>query len=464
MRSIFVLGVLAGVFGSQGCSSDGNKTCSVEAQSGCKEGLACESVIGGMPTCVQPVQLLGKVIDAKSMAGIGGARVVARDVEGAAVSNVALTLADGTYTLTVAAPRDANGVPQSAVYTLRADAQGYQPFPGGIRVALPIDVKTAMPVAKDKPYTLTTPTTTIALIELANKAGLGRISGTVLPTDPKKTLVGGTLVVAGAAAMGQGAPTGVADRKGDYVVFNVPAGMAEVRGYISGLNFKPITASVVADTVTPMINLVEAGAATATVSGSVSIVNGGGAGSTSVVLIVEETFNTNLERGDVPKGLRAGNVSNAWSVAAVPDGKYAVIPSLDNDGLVRDPDTGISGTMIQHITVAGGNVTVTGFKVTGALDVIAPGPTSDPVPVTGSPTLTWKDDSSETGYTVVVFDTFGNKIWETMIPGTSGKDPQVPYAGPALVKGNYYQFRATSMKMTNAISRTEDLKGIFIAQ
>jgi len=64
----------------------------------------------------------------------------------------------------------------------------------------------------------------------------------------------------------------------------------------------------------------------------------------------------------------------------------------------------------------------------------------------------------------VVFDTFGNKIWETMIPGSSGTNPVVPYAGPALVKGNYYQFRATSLKMMTPISRTEDLKGIFIEQ
>jgi hypothetical protein len=148
----------------------------------------------------------------------------------------------------------------------------------------------------------------------------------------------------------------------------------------------------------------------------------------------------------------------------VPDGKYAVIPSLDNDGLVRDPDLGISGTMIQHITVAGAAVTVTAFKVTGALDVISPGPTSDPVPVMGTPSFTWKDDSSEDAYSVVVFDTFGNKTWETMIPGSSGANPVVMYGGPALVKGNYYQFRATSLKKMNPISRTEDLKGIFIAQ
>ncbi len=34
-------------------------------------------------------------------------------------------------------------------------------------------------------------------------------------------------------------------------------------------------------------------------------------------------------------------------------------------------------------------------------------------------------------------------------------------AGPALVPGMYYQFRATSIKAGIAISRTEDLRGVF---
>lgn len=451
MRSILPV-FLTCLIVSEGCSGGDSKTCSIELQTGCKTGLACEQVIGGMPGCFQPVQLTGKVIDANTMAGIAGALVVARDVDGAAVSNVATTIADGTYKLTVAAPRDANGVPQSAVYTLRADAQGYLSFPSGIRVALPIDVKNAMGT-KDMPFTLATPTTTIALVP-NGKMGLGKISGTV---KAKSAPVGGTLVVAGGA-------TGVADRAGAFTVFNVEAGMKEVRGYISGVNLKPVTVNVAAGMETTMVLLDEATAATAAVNGSVNIVNAPGGSVTSVVLVVEETFNTNLERGDVPRGLRAGNVSNAFSIKGVPDGKYVVLAAFENDNLVRDPDPNIGGTQIPHITVAGGNVDAGSFKITEALAVISPGAT-DPTPVMGTPSFTWKDDSSEDGYVVVVFDTLGNKIWEnTMIPGSSGKDPSVMYMGPALMKGQWYQFRATSMKKGAPISRTEDLKGVFIAQ
>jgi hypothetical protein len=196
----------------------------------------------------------------------------------------------------------------------------------------------------------------------------------------------------------------------------------------------------------------------------VNIVNAPGGSQTSVVLVVDDTFNAALERGDVPKGLRAGGVTGAFSVKGVPDGRYAVLAAFENDGLVRDPDPNIAGTQIPHVTVAGGNVDAGNFKVTGALDVIAPGANA-PEPVSGNPTFSWKDDSSETGYTLVVFDSFGNKIWENnMIPSSKGSNPSVPYMGPALMKGNFYQFRATSLKMGSPISRTEDLKGVFIAQ
>jgi hypothetical protein len=62
-----------------------------------------------------------------------------------------------------------------------------------------------------------------------------------------------------------------------------------------------------------------------------------------------------------------------------------------------------------------------------------------------------------------VFDTFGELIWEdTEIPGSSGSDPTVPYAGPPLDSGMFYQFRVTSIDINDRpLSRTEDLKGVF---
>jgi hypothetical protein len=36
------------------------------------------------------------------------------------------------------------------------------------------------------------------------------------------------------------------------------------------------------------------------------------------------------------------------------------------------------------------------------------------------------------------------------------------YGGPALTPGMYYRFRATSWKDGSPISRTEDLRGVFV--
>ncbi len=270
---------------------------------------------------------------------------------------------------------------------------------------------------------------------------------------------GGTLVVAGGS-------TGIADFSGNYEVFNVPAGaMVDVRGYAAGLQITPTQAAVVADKPTTGIDLKSTGPATASVSGKVDIVNGGGASATSVVLAVEETFNADAARGVVPRGLRIGNVSGDFVIKDVPDGKYVVLAAFENDDLVRDPDVAIGGTQIVHLTVAGQAQAIgTSFKVTGALGVVSPGATKLDE-VSGTPKLVWADDSGEDHYEVRVFDALGNKTWEDlMVPSASGnKDVSVDYGGPALTAGMIYQFRATSIKNGGSpISMTEDLKGVFV--
>jgi hypothetical protein len=77
--------------------------------------------------------------------------------------------------------------------------------------------------------------------------------------------------------------------------------------------------------------------------------------------------------------------------------------------------------------------------------------------------LRWADDSSEDNYEVVVFDALGNKVWEDLeVPRVTGNaEVTVAYAGP-VTPGMYYQFRATSIKDGVPISRTEDLRGVFV--
>ncbi len=108
------------------------------------------------------------------------------------------------------------------------------------------------------------------------------------------------------------------------------------------------------------------------------------------------------------------------------------------------------------------------FKITEGLAIVSPGAEA-PELVTGTPTFIFADDSSEDRFELVVLDAFGEIIWEDLaVPGVSGSDTvEVEYGGPPLELGRYYQFRATSIRenpnSVSAISRTEDLRGVFIA-
>jgi hypothetical protein len=287
------------------------------------------------------------------------------------------------------------------------------------------------------------------------------VSGTELADDAK-----GTLVVAGGA-------TGIADFDGAYTVFNVPAGDVTVEGYAAGLELESKTATITAGKDTPGIDLASTGETTAVVSGKVEIVNPGDGKNTSVILVVESTFEENVARGEAPAGLRAANVSGSFSIPDVPSGKYVVLAAFENDFLVRDPDTTIGGTEIVHIEVKGASLEIAeSFKVTGALGVVSPG--KDQMEAVGAmPTFTWEDDSSEDHYEIRVFDAFGELIWEKLdVPGVSGGATVTQaYEGmEALVPGMIYQFRATSIgkasggKPEAPISQTEDLRGVFIVE
>lgn len=429
--------------------------CSVDRQTGCGDGEACESIPGHGAGCFSPVTVSGRVLDLATGEPVADARVVARDANNAAVSGIAISNADGEYTLAVPTPRDPDGGLLSNPVTLRADALGYVTFPRAPRQAIPVD--TAM--ASGDPLDLRTSATDVALIALPSSEGLGTVAGKVDAERPR-----GTVVVAGGALETGGGVTGIADFDGSYVVFNVPAGAVAVKGYKAGLQLEGATADVRAGEVTEGVDLAEIGDATAAVDGKVEIVNPGDGTNTSVILVVEETFDPSFASGEAPPGLRVGDVSGDFHLEGVPDGNYIALAAFENDFLVRDPDTSIGGTSIVHLVVSGDSVVLSeSFKVTGSLDVVSP---DGEEVVAGTPTFVWSDDSGEDHYEIVVYDAFGNLVWErTDVPGVSGSSTvEVTYEGPALEPGTLYQFRATSIKNGGSpLARTEDLRGVFVA-
>jgi hypothetical protein len=443
-----------------GCGGD--DSCDPVARTGCDDGLVCEVVEGGEPACFAPLVVRGRVFNLADDAAIEGARVVGLDPNGAPLGAVAESGTDGRYELEMPRARNAEGVPVAGELTLRGDAEGFQTFPSGIRQALPVDISTA--TKQGDAWVVEAPLTDIGLIALPAGAGTASLSGTVDLPDG----VAGVLVVAettsGQGVQGYAAP---ADLDGHYTLYNLPAATYSVTAYAVGARWA-VVESTLADGQDGTADIGVADGALGGVSGSVSIVNAPGGSQTSVLLVVESTFDETLKRGASPPGMRVGAVSGAYTLENVPPGKYVVLAAFENDDLVRDPDTEIGGTAIAHIQVAEGMTTaVDGFKVTEALAVISPG-AEDPegVPMTGL-TFVWADDSSEDEYQIRLFDSFGQMIWEKSIPGVSGSaNAEVAYDGPALTTGMYYQFRATSIRKPmggtgTPISTTEDLRGCF---
>lgn len=434
----------------------------------CADALVCSDVEDGTHACFGEVVLRGKVEDASNDNPIEDARVMAVDDQGVAVTAVARTDAMGNYELAVPATRHADGTPVGDQYTLRAAAQDYQAFPSGVRVALPIDVSTAMLDAKR--YVVENTLTTIDLIGLP-AGDRSEVSGSIVALDSAAPgAVGGVLVVAKGSA---GAVSGLSDKSGAFTIFNVPPGDYELDAYGSDIVVQSQTVTVAASPLEGVM-LKELDSTTATVTGNVQIVNASGGAATSVILVVEDTFDQNAARGEVPRGLRAPksgapNVTGSFSISGVPAGKYVVLAAYENDGLVRDPDTNIAGTSFVHLEVTAGQSTVAitdSFKVTGALGTVSPGADA-PQAVQDKPDLVWLDDSSEDWYDLHVFDALGNEVWNSLkLPAVNGStNVTVKYEGP-LDPGMYYQFRASSWRQpgkgsASPISTTEDLRGVF---
>ncbi len=455
----FILLCGCGSGGRGGQSDDG--TCDPAAP-GCAAGLVCNAVINGDARCAAPVAIRGTVLELAVDTPIEGALVQAVDVNGAAVGTSGATDSDGSFALTVPAIRNVDGDPVEGTYTLRAAAAGYQAFPTAIRPALPLDATTAE--ATEDGWILENSLTTVGLIALpGGTSGLGSISGTV-----GSEVNAGILIV---AKGGDAAYTGFSDSEGLYTIFNVPAGSYTLQGYAADVQLSDTMATLQAGETKTGVDLVESDRPISSVSGNVQIVNAPGGSQTSVVLAVESTFVEAAGRGTVPPGLRIGEVTGAFIIEGVPDGRYVVLAAFENDGLVRDPDQTIGGTRIVRIEVPDpqmGNAVILpeGFKVTGALGVERPGSDGPGEVFTVEPALEWEDDSSEDGYEIRVFDAFGNQVWSDEIGPVSGSAVvSHTYAGPPLEPGMFYQFRCTSFRDRNdertSISTTEDLMGVF---
>ncbi len=456
-------------------------TCS-RADDFCGPHLTCAETINEEYKCFGKVIFRGDVTDTSDDSAIPDAHIIALDEEGAAVTDIAVSDEAGLYELDVPVTRNEDGSPVNSLFTLNGSAQDYQPFPKGVRVALPINAGNAEQMAasqemtdeeesENEPktvYVVDNALTDIGLIPL-EEAVRSSISGGIDAIDQKSNVAGLLVVATGEA----GTFVATTDLSGDFTVFNTPDGSYEVTAYANGIQIGTETVTISGENEDGVV-LPELEDGTTTVSGNISIVDAPGGSKTSVILVVADTFDENAARGEVPRGLRAPktgpvSVTGDFSIEGVPAGRYVVLAAYENDGLVRDPDTNIAGTGFVYIDVEPGQETLTmseTFKVTEALATVEPG-VDEPEAVDGKPTLEWADDSSEDWYEIRVFNAFGDLVWEPEdIPSVSGSETvSIQYEGP-LDPGMYYQFRVSSWRQPGGqtaapISTTEDLRGVF---
>jgi len=445
-------------------------SCDATDPGACGAAQVCDPVLGGGSACFDPVVFTGVVFDGATDAPIEGATVLAADDTGIVVTAVSVSDLAGSYTLAVPVLRDGSGAIVDGTYTLRVSASDYQPYPAGIRPAIPIDVSSATYDDATGRWVITNATTSVSLIALAGM-GLPSISGKVGGDVPV-----GTLVVAECTS--PPCPFAYAGLDGSYIIHNVPSGDYEVRAYRVDQQITPVMVNV-SSTDLVDVDLAPNASPLATVSGPVNIVTAAGGSLPSVVLIPSSTFqqiSPTFVRGEVAPGLRAPepgiapNVLNTYTISGIPEGTYKVLAAFENDLLIRDPDPGIAGTQILEITVPdpvdGLDITVgSNFKVTQALEIFSPGATApEAIDPMSPPDLVFAQDSGEQSYDILVYDAFGNEVWSTNVLPPMGSTPvSVSIAGQfTLDPGMYYQFRAISLDGGgDPLATTEDLLGVF---
>lgn len=468
-----------------GCTCGGKETCDPAIADACEQGFTCEAIQGESDAqCFPATTITGRVFNATNDAAVEGARVVAIDAAtNAAASNVVLTDAEGRYSVPVRLTRSTTAAQdqKTNAFTLRVSAEGFQNFPSPIRQAIPVNV------TRSEENAVSNNTRDVALLPLAEDlATLSRIEGHALEGSNG---VGGVLVV---AEGGGRASSAVTDSSGAYAILNLPAGTYSVRGYIGGKAFAPVE-GVVVEAATPKTDVdlsVDAAVTLTKVVGTINMVEGA-EGNPTVVLVVAAT-------GEVPPGLSTVSAANNYAIAEVAPGTFHLFASYDNDGNVMDPDP---QQLQQPIVVSpptgavDGVITIPGFKVTVALDVVRPGlnpVTETPVSTTGL-VFEWKDDSSELFYGFELFNAFGERIYGSAPSATQQPAVKLPAvsgsatvtltygdtsnglpAWPTLTSGQTYQWRATSYRCRTggggacsnyaAISQTENLRGIFTVE
>jgi hypothetical protein len=463
------------------CGGDGDKptdlaaACTPKTSEECERESVCE-LEDGEPRCVAPVVVRGRVLNLANGVPVSGARVVVLSSDGSARAPAVVTGSEGDYQIAVPVDRKQGGEPVEASVSLRVDAAGYQSFPMAPREPVALEMSEATASGADPagkaPLVVSGDATIITLSPLpGDSSALSTLSGTL-----RHELAAGALVLANQQA--RSVATAVADAEGNFTLFNVPAGATHVEAYRAGVGFPGVDVTAPSGDHMDGIDLTGSVAGLGSVEGRLEIVNAEGNLATTVILVADSTFEQvpPFSRGFAPAGLRAANVTSAFSIDAVPPGFYAVVPAFENDYVGRDPARSMAGMDTEFIQVdqngdvrgVAGPAPELQLYITSALAVASPGAMQfEHLSARDAVEFAWAADPAADGYELRVFDTFGTVVRQALDIPAGADSQRGQYTVQGLAPGAVYQFRVVSFRQSDDMTSreylhaTEDLRGAF---
>ncbi len=313
----------------------------------------------------------------------GGTSIASADVEifnavdNSSTSYSTSSGSDGKYSILIT----------PGTYLITISKQGYSSIP-------PIGVS-AVPVI------VTAGVKTIASYQMAASSisNTGYVTGRILDGSTPKS---GVLTI----VSGNGSTySGTTNTKGNFTLYNIPAGSYSVKGYLASYNSSSVNISVTQNTKTISSDIVLSSGAAGVVTGNVAFLATTNV-EVDVSLIIPGTNST------IP-GLTVKTSGGTYSMSHVPNGTFLARASWANDNKVVDPDWIIKSG--EPIVVINSNSVSLNFSLTGAVLLNSPTnalTTTVPVIVkTTAPVFTWNSYSSTDNYVIEVMDMNGATVW-----------------------------------------------------
>jgi hypothetical protein len=402
-------------------------------------------------------KISGKVTDLASGSALSEATIIAFSAEDNSPVSTTTTDGSGNYALDV----------YPGNYFLKFYRQGYLSVPGLGSEAVPFEVVAGQTATQS------------AEMSARPATNLGFITGKVSVGTEGKS---GALVV---AEVNGTAISAITDDKGNYKMFNVPAGSYQVKAYLSDFSGAAVSAQVLANAETSAINISLSQGASGQVTGTFKVI------SQTTIATPPTTMDISLvhpyTRETIPGLSQKLPYSSSlnYSFSNVPDGTYIVRASYANDYIVIDPDY-VQKFGDYKVTINGGVSTPSATDIVATSAAILTSPTNEmtttaPVESGATPTFQWGSYPSTSDYVIEVTDaSTGSVIWGgfTNTNGTLTKNITIPSnttsvafnfdgkATSALVVGKVYRWKIYASKNNNQtgswnlIAASEEQRGL----